>query len=525
MLWKRLRDYQQKMHVHKALLLTEYLIANGSDRFVRDARHKADDIHKLRRYQFYDKNNVDQAEDIRKIARRVHETLMNEEKLKSAREKAAALKNIRTSHVSNRSASPRRSGSGAHSPRSPRSNGAASPRRVATSDPYDLYSNTSRKVAYEEASSPRNSTSTPSKAKADENPFGDSPADVDPFSTPAAEEKKKKKKHKKDKKHDKHSRKSSKKSSGPRQPSFGEDDFSAAFGDAPADPFAPEPKKPAATRRVSVTDALDEVFGPDPSASQYTKPAASQQQDFDFLTGGFEAINLNDDPFNASPRPDDGANGSDDGRVVWGPDNIDDTDSDDEPQPQSGDIWDIGAGFTSVDNLNEDKKRNKEQQKAKKKNKAMSDMAAQRGRVIQGQAITGFEAPQTHQQQQKHRSQPQQPANNDPFGMMYNQPAPAQGYGQQPAYGYPPQQQAPPQAYGNPFGGPAYGAPQGQPQPYGAAPAYNQGYGAPPPAQPFGYGAQPQVPHNPDASKYGFDMGPSQHSSSQNQNRGRDIPF
>jgi len=40
MLWKRLNDQEHYLHVQKALLLVDYLLRNGSERFVTDARRR-----------------------------------------------------------------------------------------------------------------------------------------------------------------------------------------------------------------------------------------------------------------------------------------------------------------------------------------------------------------------------------------------------------------------------------------------------------------------------------------------------
>jgi len=47
MLWKRLNDVEHVMHVYKALILVEYLLRNGAERFINDAKRKSRDIAQL----------------------------------------------------------------------------------------------------------------------------------------------------------------------------------------------------------------------------------------------------------------------------------------------------------------------------------------------------------------------------------------------------------------------------------------------------------------------------------------------
>lgn len=44
MLWKRLNDQEHYLHVQKALLLVDYLLRNGSEKFVKDAKRRKDGI-------------------------------------------------------------------------------------------------------------------------------------------------------------------------------------------------------------------------------------------------------------------------------------------------------------------------------------------------------------------------------------------------------------------------------------------------------------------------------------------------
>jgi len=92
MTWKRLHDAEHVMHVQKALILIEYLLRNGADRFVSDAKRRAKDISALQKYKQYDANNRDVGGDVRAKAKSVYDLLTNETKLADERGKSLALK-------------------------------------------------------------------------------------------------------------------------------------------------------------------------------------------------------------------------------------------------------------------------------------------------------------------------------------------------------------------------------------------------------------------------------------------------
>lgn len=92
MVWKRLTDVEHVMHVQKALLLVEFLLRYGSERFVQDARRRSRDIAALVKYKHYDENNQDDAKEARAKAKTVNELLSDERRLAEERTKAAKLK-------------------------------------------------------------------------------------------------------------------------------------------------------------------------------------------------------------------------------------------------------------------------------------------------------------------------------------------------------------------------------------------------------------------------------------------------
>jgi len=97
MLWKRLNDYEHVMHVQKALILIDYLLRNGNDRFINDCKRRARDIAALKKYKHYDANNQDDAKEARAKAKAVYDLLMDDQKLAEARAKASQIKDVRLS--------------------------------------------------------------------------------------------------------------------------------------------------------------------------------------------------------------------------------------------------------------------------------------------------------------------------------------------------------------------------------------------------------------------------------------------
>jgi hypothetical protein len=93
MLWKRLNDEEHMLHVKKALILLEYLLRNGSERFITNCKEKIRDIARLKKYKHYDANNEDDAGDARIKAAYIYDLLTDDEKLREEREKAERVRN------------------------------------------------------------------------------------------------------------------------------------------------------------------------------------------------------------------------------------------------------------------------------------------------------------------------------------------------------------------------------------------------------------------------------------------------
>ena len=97
MVWKRLNDVEHVMHVQKALILTDYLLRNGAERFINDAKRRSRDISALQKYKQYDANNRDVGGEVRAKAKSVYELLTNDAKLAEERAKAQAIRDVKLS--------------------------------------------------------------------------------------------------------------------------------------------------------------------------------------------------------------------------------------------------------------------------------------------------------------------------------------------------------------------------------------------------------------------------------------------
>merc|ERR1712154_64603 len=92
MLFKRLTDYNNILHVEKSLICIEYLIKNADRKFVRYCQRDKKSISKLTRYRYIlggsNGKQIDYGGNIRKRAKRITDILDNNEKLKASRAKA-----------------------------------------------------------------------------------------------------------------------------------------------------------------------------------------------------------------------------------------------------------------------------------------------------------------------------------------------------------------------------------------------------------------------------------------------------
>ncbi|XXQ37330.1 ENTH domain-containing protein [Plasmodiophora brassicae] len=82
--WKRLTDLHQPSHILKSLILCEYLLIHGDDRFVRDMRTKKNVIKRLTGYKFY-REHEDVGGEVRNQARNVLRALTEDDLLEKLR--------------------------------------------------------------------------------------------------------------------------------------------------------------------------------------------------------------------------------------------------------------------------------------------------------------------------------------------------------------------------------------------------------------------------------------------------------
>lgn len=128
MVWKRLTDTEHVMHVQKALILTDFLLRNGAERFINDAKRRARDISALQKYKQYDANNRDVGGDVRAKAKNVYELLTNDAKLAEERAKATSIRDVKLSGIGNDGYGPGDTDRDTHKDRFTDGDGGESPR-------------------------------------------------------------------------------------------------------------------------------------------------------------------------------------------------------------------------------------------------------------------------------------------------------------------------------------------------------------------------------------------------------------
>ncbi|KAI5896231.1 ENTH-domain-containing protein [Schizophyllum commune H4-8] len=87
------KEARQWRQIYKALQLLEYLVKNGSERVVDDARSHLSTIKMLRSFHYIDDKGKDQGLNVRNRSRELAELLSDVEKIRSERRKAKANKN------------------------------------------------------------------------------------------------------------------------------------------------------------------------------------------------------------------------------------------------------------------------------------------------------------------------------------------------------------------------------------------------------------------------------------------------
>lgn len=74
--------------VYKSLILLDYLLKNGSERFVQEAREKAYELRRLESYKYIDEKGKDQGINIRHRVKQILEMMNDDELLQAERQKA-----------------------------------------------------------------------------------------------------------------------------------------------------------------------------------------------------------------------------------------------------------------------------------------------------------------------------------------------------------------------------------------------------------------------------------------------------
>jgi len=95
MIYKRFteKSAEEWRQIYKALQLLEYLIKNGSERVIDDARGHLSLLKMLRQFNFIDLNGKDQGINVRNRAKELAELLGDVERIRAERKKARATRN------------------------------------------------------------------------------------------------------------------------------------------------------------------------------------------------------------------------------------------------------------------------------------------------------------------------------------------------------------------------------------------------------------------------------------------------
>ncbi|KAF9971950.1 Epsin-3, clathrin recruitment and traffic between the Golgi and endosome [Actinomortierella ambigua] len=87
------REPREWRSMYKALVLLEYLVTNGSERVVDEARGHISTIKVLRNFQYVDENGKDEGINVRNRAKELAEMLSSVDRIKEERKKAKANRN------------------------------------------------------------------------------------------------------------------------------------------------------------------------------------------------------------------------------------------------------------------------------------------------------------------------------------------------------------------------------------------------------------------------------------------------
>lgn len=95
LIWSRFHESEARQwrQIYKALTLLEYLVKNGSERVVDDARGHISTVKMLRSFHYTDEKGKDQGINVRNRAKEIAELLSDVEKIRIERRRAKANKN------------------------------------------------------------------------------------------------------------------------------------------------------------------------------------------------------------------------------------------------------------------------------------------------------------------------------------------------------------------------------------------------------------------------------------------------
>uniref|UniRef100_A0A7N0TSB8 ENTH domain-containing protein n=1 Tax=Kalanchoe fedtschenkoi TaxID=63787 RepID=A0A7N0TSB8_KALFE len=92
-LWKRLSDTGKNWrHVYKALIVLEYLVANGSERVIDEIKEHAHQISTLSEFQYIDSSGKDQGSNVRRKSQSLVGLVSDKERTQEVRQKASAYR-------------------------------------------------------------------------------------------------------------------------------------------------------------------------------------------------------------------------------------------------------------------------------------------------------------------------------------------------------------------------------------------------------------------------------------------------
>ncbi|OCL04186.1 hypothetical protein AOQ84DRAFT_257439, partial [Glonium stellatum] len=95
MIYKRFTEKaaEEWRQIYKALQLLEFLIKNGSERVIDDARSHISLLKMLRQFHFIDQNGKDQGVNVRNRSKELAELLSDVDRIRAERKKARTTRN------------------------------------------------------------------------------------------------------------------------------------------------------------------------------------------------------------------------------------------------------------------------------------------------------------------------------------------------------------------------------------------------------------------------------------------------